>query len=355
MHALHELNRLKVFSYVPAFHGRAIRMIRRDLPFDKLDIDFEAVERRKSSELQKLNQIVSFTLSGLCRQGEILRYFGEQNPQRCGHCDNCRQHPIGKSPHPRAPRQWSLPKGEGTSEISSVGIPSGKLLEAVRMILSGVARTQARFACGKNVIAEMLCGSENAKIKKLGLDRLSTFSLLKHLTQMEVVRLIDALISLGCLQQVEIIKFRPVVQLTEFGDEVMKGKKPLKNPLPIPEYLSKKIRGEKITLVQSITSKKQSIPTVPRENDAELRDALKSCALEIAEEASIPAYCIFHNSTLNELVCLRPRTRAELLEIKGIGPAKVKQFGQTILEIIAEYTLSLESEPSVVKFDQIED
>lgn len=58
---------------------------------------------------------------------------------------------------------------------------------------------------------------------------------------------------------------------------------------------------------------------------------------------------------MNELVCLRPRTRAELLEIKGIGPAKVKQFGQTILEIIAEYTLSLESEPSVVKFDQIED
>ncbi|MGA2062387.1 MAG: ATP-dependent DNA helicase RecQ, partial [Thermoguttaceae bacterium] len=96
MHALHELSRLEAFTYVPPFRGRAIRMIRRDLPFDKLGIDFTALERRKASELDKLNQIVSFALSGSCRQREILRYFGEKNPARCGHCDNCGQQPIGE-------------------------------------------------------------------------------------------------------------------------------------------------------------------------------------------------------------------------------------------------------------------
>ncbi|HEY4759668.1 MAG TPA: ATP-dependent DNA helicase RecQ [Thermoguttaceae bacterium] len=355
MHALHELNRLKVFTYVPAFHGRAIRMISRDLPFDKLDINLEAMERRKSSELQKLSQMMSFALSGLCRQREILQYFGEQNPPHCGHCDNCRQNSIGKRPHPgplRAPTEgWSgegtfgigsLREGEGTVGIPSEGFVSGKSLEAVRMILSGVARTQARFACGKNVVAEMLHGSKNVKIKKLGLDQISTFGLLKHLKQLEIVRLIDALISLGCLQQEEIIKFRPVVQLTEFGSEVMKGKKPLKNPLPIPEDLYKNICGEKITVVKSTSSDKQSIPTVPGKNDADLREALKSWRLEIADEAGIPAFCIFHNTTLNELVCQRSCTIAELLEIKGIGLARAKRFGQTILEIIAEYTSSPE-------------
>ena len=63
------------------------------------------------------------------------------------------------------------------------------------MVLSGVARTQARFPCGKTLIAQMLCGSGSAKMTKLRLDRLSTFGLLAHLKQTEVVALIDCLIA----------------------------------------------------------------------------------------------------------------------------------------------------------------
>ncbi len=153
MHALHELNRLEAFTYLPPFRGRAIRMIRRDLPFDKLGIDFTALERRKSSELDKLNQMVSFALSGSCRQREILRYFGEKNPARCGHCDNCGRE-KGTGPICR-----NGPEGASHKLDLSPFLPSGKSLEAVRMALSGVARTEARFACGKNLIAQMLCGS----------------------------------------------------------------------------------------------------------------------------------------------------------------------------------------------------
>ncbi len=91
-YALRELNRLEAFTYVPPFRGRAIRMIRRDLPFEELEIDFAALERRKALELEKLNRVISFALNGACRQREILRYFGEQNAQRCGHCDNCGRH-----------------------------------------------------------------------------------------------------------------------------------------------------------------------------------------------------------------------------------------------------------------------
>ena len=91
-HALHELNRLEAFTYVPAFRGRAIRMIRRDLAFDQLEIDFEEIERRKAAEYEKLERVVRFAMGGACRQQEILRYFGETNADRCGHCDNCRLH-----------------------------------------------------------------------------------------------------------------------------------------------------------------------------------------------------------------------------------------------------------------------
>ncbi len=322
LHALHELNRLEAFTYVPPFRGRAIRMIRRDLPFDKLGIDFAALERRKASELQKLNQIVSFALSGSCRQREILRYFGEKNPARCGHCDNCGQQPIAEVK---------------TSEIQQ--IPSGKSLEAVLMVLSGVARTEARFACGKNLIAQMLCGSGNEKVKKLGLDRLSTFALLKHLKQPEVVTLIEALISIGCLEQEEIDKFRPVVKLTDFGNDAMRAKTQLQNPLPIPIDLFHKIHGDEISVSKSPPPDKKAAPEVSHKNDAELFDALKRWRLDIAHESGISAFRILYNTALNELVTRRPQSASELLEIKGIGPAKAKQFGQSLLEIIAEYAV----------------
>jgi ATP-dependent DNA helicase RecQ len=314
LHALHELSRLEAFTYVPPFRGRAIRMIRRDLPFDKLGIDFTALERRKSSELQKLNQIVSFALGQSCRQREILLYFGEKNPGRCGHCDNCRN-------------------SSGDEQIAS-----GKLLEAVRMVLSGVARTQARFACGKNLIAQMLCGSKSEKIKKLELYQLSTFGLLAHLKQPEVVTLIEALISIGCLEQEEIDKFRPVVKCTKFGEDVMRAQTQLQNPLPIPVNLFHKIHGDATIISESPPPDKKPAPAVSRKTDADLLSALKRWRLEIADEAGIPAYCILHNTALNELVTRRPQSAIELLDIKGIGPAKAKQFGQSLLEIIAEYS-----------------
>ena len=147
-HALRELNELQAFTYVPPFRGRAIRMIHRDLPFDKLEIDFEALQRRKDLEYEKLNRVVRFALGGACRQREILRYFGEQNSQRCGHCDNCRRSqsplPLGEGQHIGSPR----PLGEGWG-VRADGLATdqtdAKVLEAVRMVLSGVARAQACF------------------------------------------------------------------------------------------------------------------------------------------------------------------------------------------------------------------
>ncbi|MGA2032685.1 MAG: RQC domain-containing protein [Thermoguttaceae bacterium] len=122
------------------------------------------------------------------------------------------------------------------------------------MVLSGVARTQARFPCGKNVIAQMLCGSTSAKMAKLKLDRLSTFGLLRHLKQTDVVLLIDVLIAAGCLEQVDLDRFRPVVRLTDLGNDVMRGRTELASPLAIPSDLAGRLLGN---------APKQSRPVLP--------------------------------------------------------------------------------------------
>ena len=263
-YALRELNKLEAFTYVPPFRGRAIRMIDRQRPFEELEIDFEALERRKALEYEKLNLVIRFALSGACRQREILRYFGEENAPKCGHCDNCRAHgsagPLGEGRGRLTSESSPRPLGEGPgvraggSSAESASSPSNlahdtaddpiapKALEAIRMVLSGVARAQARFPCGKNLIAQMLCGSNNAKVTKLRLNTLSTFGLLKHLRQSDVLVMIEALIALRCLQQTELEKFRPVLELTEFGNEVMKGHASLTGSLPIPADLQWKLR-----------------------------------------------------------------------------------------------------------------
>ncbi len=213
-HALHELNRLEAFTYVPAFRGRAIRMIRRDLSFDELEIDFEEIERRKAAEYEKLDRVIRFAMGGSCRQREILLYFGEENAERCGHCDNCRLDGFrvqgsGFGVQDSAPGSQSLASAstrrESNGEETAATEPpiDDNILRTVRIVLSGVARVQAKCSCGRNRIAEMLCGSQNAKIKKLRLDNLSTFGLLKHLKQDDVLLIIDALMAMRCLQQVE--------------------------------------------------------------------------------------------------------------------------------------------------------
>ncbi len=332
--ALHELNKLQSFTYVPPFRGRAIRMIRRDLDFDRLEIDFEAIERRKKMEQDKLERVIRFARGGSCRQREILRYFGEENAAACGHCDNCLLREAGQG-------LAGSPASESCQGMAGSPAIDGKVLETVRMVLSGVARTQAGISCGKNLIAKMLCGSNDSKVKKLRLNKLSTFGLLEHLKQQEVLEIIDALFSARCLQQVDVDRYRPVVELTEFGGEVMRGQVTLNSNLPLPDYLLRKLTGNE---ERRVKSEERGEKSEGRENssspssdpDPELLDLLKRWREEIADEAGVPAYYILTNDTLAELARHRPADRETLLSIRGIGPAKAVRYGVTLLEIVAE-------------------
>lgn len=266
-HALRELNNLKSFTYVPPFRGRAIQMIERDKPFSKLEIDFESLDRRRQAEYEKLDRVVRFAQSGACRQREIVRYFGEPNAMECGHCDNCRRRAKrdegctrDKQREEDRERHATVDVGHGETEPLSftqqdAAIPStettpttdskplssdahSELLKAVQIVLSGVARIQSRnFSCGRTLLAQMLCGSGSAKMKKLRLQQLSTFGLLKHLTQDEVMSLIDAMMSVGYLQQTSVERFRPVLELTELGSDVMRGRESLAVDMPLSASL----------------------------------------------------------------------------------------------------------------------
>lgn len=255
-HALYELNESEWFTYVPPFCGRAIRMLKREVPFEELEIDFAALEKRKAAEYDKLNRMVRFALSGACRQQEILHYFGEGVAGECHHCDNCSKHkPRDRHGYPQGADSLKagLQTDDDSAKPSSFGLVTADKFaaeeaiedgvnETVRKVLSGVARAGSRIACGKNLIAQMLCGSNSAKIKKLRLDQLTTFGLLRQLKQAEVATLIEILIAVGCLEQEDIDRFRPVLKLTPLGGDVMRGNAELSAGLRLPSELRLKLR-----------------------------------------------------------------------------------------------------------------
>jgi DNA helicase-2/ATP-dependent DNA helicase PcrA len=73
----------------------------------------------------------------------------------------------------------------------------------------------------------------------------------------------------------------------------------------------------------------------PVEPDDPVYDTLKRWRLETAKAEEKPAYVIFHNSTLAEIVRRAPRSREELSEVPGVGPAKLDRYGDDVLRVLS--------------------
>jgi DNA helicase-2/ATP-dependent DNA helicase PcrA len=68
--------------------------------------------------------------------------------------------------------------------------------------------------------------------------------------------------------------------------------------------------------------------------------ALKAWRTGAARAAGVPAYVIFHDTTLAAVAEARPRTRASLLALPGLGPVKAERYGDDLLRVVAEHLAS---------------
>jgi ATP-dependent DNA helicase RecQ len=307
---------LEAVDYAPPFRGRAIYMRHTDKRFDELNIDFAALEAQKAAEYRRLEHVVRFASNRSCRQQQILEYFGQADASPCGHCDNCR----------------AMAGSGQQAELDATG--QSKLLEAVRIVLSGVARVnRTRSGVGKRLLASMLCGKSNKQVSRNRLDKLTTFGLLAHLKETQVGELVDALLMCGMLEQTEIEPYRPVVRLTERGNELMLGRSDRLPLMPLSDGLLKQFGA---TVSKSAASNSADAEAGElQQPDRDLVATLRQWREQTCRTAAVPAYVVLSNAVIDELARARPTALDELLEIKGIGPAKVKQYGQELLKILS--------------------
>ena len=70
------------------------------------------------------------------------------------------------------------------------------------------------------------------------------------------------------------------------------------------------------------------------EPDDPIYAALKQWRLRRATADALPAYVVFHNTTLAEIAGRRPRDLAELGAVPGVGPAKLERYGEEVLAVL---------------------
>ncbi|MBI1994411.1 MAG: HRDC domain-containing protein, partial [Deltaproteobacteria bacterium] len=260
---------------------------------------------KRERDFAKLQQMIAYADNPECRHRFILKYFGDtQASERCNGCDNCLS---------RADTAARLPTDEETLIIQKA--------------LSCVARVNDRFGRGR--IAQVLAGSRSKEVLDAGLDRLSTYGLLSELGADHVWSLLNALIRAGCIA-VSGGQY-PTISLTPLGGEVMRRKK--KIPLLLPARAdSKAVKSAKA---------KPARAAEPREiglSDNKLFEALRKWRREkAAAMGNVPAYWVYTDQTLQELARRMPRTETDLLQVRGIGPAKARQFGAETLAVIQEF------------------
>jgi ATP-dependent DNA helicase RecQ len=249
----------------------------------------ESRERRRELESRKLARMIAYADSSGCYRATILRYFGERDTAAdCGFCGNCARR----------------------RELSA-----GDLLR-LRKILSGVARSGERW--GKRKLVAMLTGDLEGLPEPL--TRLSTTGILAGEDVRTVGDWIDAAQGGGLLAATDDV-YR-TLSLTPAGRGVMAGRTP-QVALTLPEPPRPKAKKKKVSKLLAAAG-----PADPSQIEA-LREWRR---LE-AQRRSVPAYVVLHDRTLAALAAARPSTLDALLEIPGIGPAKLEAYGKDLLAL----------------------
>ncbi len=249
----------------------------------------EAGEEHKRVERHKLDAMLGFCELTTCRRQALLRYFGDELEQPCGNCDTCLE----------APETWDAT------------VPA-------QMALSCVHRTGQRF--GVNYLVGVLLGKEDERIQRFGHDRIPTYGIGTDLDQNEWRNLYRQLIARGLLA-VDIEGYGGL-QLTEACRPVLRGDVTLQLRKLAKRAAVRKSRSRKATQF--------SEPA-----DIELFDRLRERRLELSKEQGVPAYVIFHDATLAEMVERRPASIQQMAEISGVGERKLSAYGEAFLDTIA--------------------
>lgn len=249
---------------------------------------------RQEVELRKLQSMIDYCFCSNCLRKYMLNYFGESTVWTT--CDNC-----------------SSCKGSGDKV---------NVTKEAKAIFRAIMSTDERY--GASMITSIVRGERTDRIMRAGHDALPVFGLLSNVDEKSIKGLIQQFVASGYLRSSS-GKY-PVLSLTAGAEEVLAGHKEVEE---IRQHVSVPSRTSRST---STTSRGKS-----SSGSGGLFEHLRQHRKRLAEEAGLRPYLIFPDTVLIDLANLRPTTLGEFGNVKGVGEAKLKKYGLSFLQAIAEY------------------
>jgi ATP-dependent DNA helicase RecQ len=232
-----------------------------------------------------------------CRRSQLLGYFGEHSGD-CGNCDTC------LSP----PQTW-----DGT-------VAAQKLLSAVYRL---ARERHQKFGAGH--LIDILQGRKTDRVSQHDHASLTVFGIGTELADAQWRGVVRQLLAQGLLA---VEGDYGTLTLTAASAAVLRGERqvPLRDDPP-PAKVARPRRGGQ---AGPASAAGELSPAA-----AGLFAELRAWRAAVAKDQGLPAYVIFHDSTLREIAATRPSSLAALGGLSGIGEAKLARYGQQVLAVVA--------------------
>ncbi|ARO68959.1 DNA helicase RecQ [Xylella fastidiosa subsp. pauca] len=247
----------------------------------------EASEARKCVERAKLDHLLGYCESMQCRRQLLLSSFGETYPNPCGNCDNC-----------------LTPATAWDATVLS------------QKALSCVYRTGQRFGVGH--LIDILRGSKSQRILQLGHDQLSTYGIGRDVDERSWRSVFRQLVATHLLEVDN--EGYGGLRLTPSSRPVLKGEHQVM------------MRRDQFIRERDRTGQRHGLSVLPE--DLALFNALHRLRAQLAKEQNVPAFVIFHDSTLRHIAEQRPTNLNALTKISGIGNNKLTRYGHQLIELV---------------------
>ena len=247
----------------------------------------------KQALLKKQEQMYRFALSSDCRHKMIASYFGDDIDECGDKCDNCKKERVD----------------------IDITIEAQKFLSALY-------RCGQNF--GQNYIIDILRGSGAKKILQNGHDKLSVYGIGTDLSKVQWEAIVDRLFEVEAISRGE---FR-ALKIEKNGFDILHKR------------LKIEIDEEAIKGSDTFVSKEQN------SEDREIFEQFRKLRSEIAKEEGVPAYIVFSDKTLKEMIDVLPQSADEMLSINGVGNLKYEKYGEKFLSLSNSFKQTRENRPA---------
>lgn len=253
------------------------------------DFDEETIRFIREKDLERLKYMTYYSTIDICLRKYMLRYFGEHvNYDNCGNCSNCK-----------------------------TTFDSMDVTDAAKSVIDCIAETGGYF--GEGMICDILRGSQQVRIRKMGFDRIKSYGVLKAMPLETLKRVISVLVKNGYIDRVG--DNYPILKITESADDVISHK-------------------SHINIAINVQRKKPQILRPVSQKDTGLFAELRKLRAGIAMREKVPAYAVFSDASIEDMCEKLPTTEYEFLQINGVGKTKLEKYGKQFLNIIKNYMAS---------------